>query len=66
MREYLNSFFNEFEYEKEDAQFLLGAYDSIVSDDEARSILDETLGIYDNNKKLRQDSKTHKNTRIYY
>lgn len=51
MREYLKSFFYEFEYEKEDAQFLLGAYDSIVSDDEARSILDETLGIYDKNIK---------------
>ena len=36
MRKYLESFFADFEYEKEDAEFLLNAYDSIAADSDTK------------------------------
>ena len=49
MREYLVSFFKEFDYESKDAEFLLFSYDRIVSRDDTRAVWNEALNIYDKN-----------------
>ena len=51
MRKYLESFFADFEYEKEDAEFLLSAYDSIAADSDTKIFLDNALDIYNQNIK---------------
>ena len=48
MRKYLIDFFNEFSYEKSDAQFLLSIYDLIVNNDDANTIFENTLMLYEN------------------
>ena len=47
MKNYLLDFFKEFEYSTADAEFLLGAYEKIISVGEAKSILDDALSAYD-------------------
>lgn len=47
MREYLVSFFKEFDYESRDAEFLLFSYDRITSRDDTRAVWNEALRIYD-------------------
>lgn len=49
MREYLISFFKEFEYEDKDAQHLLYAYDIITSKESANKLLREILSAYEAN-----------------
>ncbi len=55
MRKYLESFFADFEYEKEDAEFLLSAYDSIAADSDTKIFLDNALDIYNQNIKCDSD-----------
>ena len=47
MREYLVSFFKDFEYDKADADFLLFTYDRIVSRDDTLAIWNEAMDIYE-------------------
>ncbi len=47
MRDYLISFFKEFEYEKEDAEFFISVYDEIAANEKASSILNEALAAYE-------------------
>ena len=46
MREYLTTFFKEFTYEQADADHLLAAYDTFVTNSEADAILSEILAAY--------------------
>ena len=47
MRGYLTEFFNEFAYERADADHLLSTYDAIVASSEASTLLSEALAAYD-------------------
>ena len=47
MRSYLTEFFNEFAYERADADHLLSTYDAIVASSEASALLGEALAAYD-------------------
>lgn len=47
MREYLISFFKEFNYEEQDAAHLLATYDAIAANAEANDILTQILAAYD-------------------
>lgn len=47
MRSYLEKFFLEFGYEPEDAAVLLSAYDRIAADEEAGSLWNEAVALYD-------------------
>ena len=47
MRSYLTEFFNEFTYERADADHLLSTYDAIVASSEASALLGEALAAYD-------------------
>ena len=47
MRQYLEAFFEEFEYEKEDKEYLLSVYDKICADEFAASCFKEAIGLYD-------------------
>ncbi|MBQ8781763.1 MAG: hypothetical protein IJZ72_08840 [Oscillospiraceae bacterium] len=47
MRDYLSDFFKEFEYENDDVQFLLNAYDKIAADKRANKLLNEALSAYE-------------------
>lgn len=49
MREYLVNFLNEFNYEQKDASELISAYDKIVENKEAKSLLDNVLKTYEEN-----------------
>lgn len=52
MRNYLNHFFRDFEYEEKDTQHLLFTYDTIVTNTEAASLLQEILSAYGANISL--------------
>ena len=52
MRKYLMNFFNEFDYDKKDAEQLLSAYDTIVETAEASVIWNECLSSYEKNEKM--------------
>ena len=47
MREYLVGFFNEFEYEKSDTEFLLFTYDRIANREDALAVWNEAINIYE-------------------
>ncbi len=47
MRDYLVSFFDEFEYTSEDAEFFINAYDKIASDAKANKAWCEAITMYD-------------------
>ena len=47
MKQYLENFFKDFEYPKEDADFLLSAYDKIMENSASADILNEILSIYE-------------------
>ena len=47
LRNKLCDFFKEFEYCENDAEYLLWAYDKIMSDPDARKLLDDTIAIYE-------------------
>ena len=47
MRDYLISFFEEFEYKKEDAEYLLDAYDKIALCDGASTLLSQAIAAHD-------------------
>jgi len=51
MKDYLENFFKEFEYDAEDATYLLSVYDEINSNTEAKTILNEALAAYEANEK---------------
>lgn len=48
MRDYLIKFFNEFSYEKCDAEFLLSVYDKIINNNDAKVIFENALMLYEN------------------
>ena len=48
MRSYLLGFFSEFEYEEEDASYLLSAFDRIAANSETDRLLNEALSAYEN------------------
>ena len=48
MRNYLEGFFDEYDYEKEDKEFLLAAYDEICAVPEASEAFHKALSLYDN------------------
>lgn len=48
MKDYLIEFFDEFSYEKSDADFLLSVYDKIIQNFEANSIWHSALTLYEN------------------
>lgn len=50
MKQYLERFFKDFEYPKEDAEFLLKAYDTVVSNDTANGLLESILKMYEENE----------------
>ena len=52
MREYLISFFKEFEYDSKDAECLLGAYDTIAANGAAAGILRDAVSAYEANINL--------------
>ena len=56
MRKYLMNFFNEFDYDKKDAEQLLSAYDTIVETAEASVIWNECLSSYEKNEKMNKVS----------
>lgn len=47
MKNYLESFFNEFEYKKEDSAFLLSEFDKILNNEETKAIWEEAISIYE-------------------
>ena len=47
MRNYLIDFFQTFDYEADDAAFLLDAYDRIMQNDGTRELWAQALAIYD-------------------
>lgn len=49
MREYLESFFAEFEYDRSDADFLLFTYDRIAGREDTLAVWNEAIGIYERN-----------------
>ena len=63
MREYLISFFKEFEYTSEDAAYFLNAYDVIASHTEAFVLLSEALAAYAANEKLDYQEQIQKRAR---
>ncbi len=48
MRDYLIKFFDEFSYEKSDAEFLLSVYDKIIQNTDANEIFNKALMFYEN------------------
>ena len=52
MRDYLERFFADFSYEKEDAAHLLCAYDTIASNDRAAALLHECIALYEKDHHL--------------
>ena len=52
MRGYLERFFADFSYEKEDAAHLLCAYDTIASGDRAAALLHECIALYEKDHHL--------------
>lgn len=48
MRNYLVKFFNDFDYEQEDAQYLLDTYDKIMADEQTANIWTQAIAIHDN------------------
>lgn len=52
MKEYLTSFFKEFEYEKEDADYFLSVYGKISENSRALEFLNEALAMYEADIKL--------------
>ena len=55
MKAYLQHFFEEFSYEKEDADFLTAAYDAIAGDTEAHSLWQASLSLYEADVKTNFD-----------
>ena len=49
MRKYLVSFFNDFEYDSTDAEFLLFTYDRIVGREDTLAVWNEAIGMYERN-----------------
>ena len=49
MREYLKAFFSEFEYETNDAEYLLGVYDKIAGREDTLAVWNEAIKLYTNN-----------------
>ncbi|MBR5143993.1 MAG: DUF5596 domain-containing protein, partial [Clostridia bacterium] len=47
MREYLVSFFNDFEYERSDTDFLLFTYDRIAGREDTLAVWNEAINIYE-------------------
>ena len=47
MRNYLQSFFENFEYEPSDAEYLLSAYDRIMGREDTRMVWEEAIKIYE-------------------
>lgn len=47
MRSYLTEFFNEFAYERADAEHLLSTYDAIIANEEANALLTQAIAAYD-------------------
>jgi len=63
MREYLLKFFNDFEYEKSDADYLLSIYDKISKNPDALTLFNRGIDEYASNinadfSKIIEDSKT--------
>ena len=48
MKDYLIEFFDEFSYEKSDAEFLLSVYDKIIQNTDANEIFNKALMFYEN------------------
>ena len=51
MRQYLECFFEEFKYDKSDADYFLEVYDTVASDEDAKGFLKEALLLYDSSIK---------------
>lgn len=49
MRDYLEGFLKEYDYEKEDSEYLLNCYDKIYADSEAAECIDKAVALYDEN-----------------
>ena len=47
MKAYLQQFFTDFEYSPDDANFLLAAYDKIVTNEQAKQHFEEAIATYD-------------------
>ena len=63
MREYLTSFFKEFEYEDKDVQCLLCAYDTITANESADKLLIEVLSAYEANISMDYQTEVFSRTR---
>ncbi|MCH5349591.1 MAG: hypothetical protein J1E40_09725 [Oscillospiraceae bacterium] len=63
MREYLTSFFKEFEYEDKDVQCLLCAYDTITANESADKLLIEVLSAYEANISMDYQAEVFSRTR---
>ena len=65
MKEYLIRFFREFEYDSNDAAFLLGVYDAIAKNTAAYALLQAALAAYEANIRLDYKEEIQKGVKKY-
>lgn len=57
MKQYLTDLFEEFEYDKDDAQYFVSVYDKITADGQARGVLFEAIAAYDADIRLNYEQE---------